>query len=400
MSPAAARVVALRLRAAVESVEELAAVGHRPVPGWAGAAADAQVTAAAGLSRRARAVAEVLRELAGQVEAYADHPASGPDLPTAQLAVELDLRHARLALALTDAPGADLRAVRDAVDLVGLAVDPVTGRPVAVHLLDHDPGAFGGDGRVVLAVGDPATAADVAVVVPGLGADAGSAGVLADRAVALHLAARRADPADGNAVVAWIGYDAPAGPGVLTERMADAGGVRLADAVARLRADRAHDPAHLTVVGHSYGATTVSLAATSAKLAADDVVLAGSPGAGDARTAADLGLPPGHVWVLRNSHDPVAALGARGPLGLGEDPALDTWGATRLRAESATRGQGWPVADHTSYFTPGGEGLESLAHVVAGRPDRATRAPGLRDPWWGPPLDPELDRPVPPEPGA
>ena len=191
----------------------------------------------------------------------------------------------------------------------------------------------------MVAAGDPATADDVAVLVPGLGADADGATVHARRALDLHLAARREDPGDGNAVVAWVGYDAPDGVGVLSERMARAGGALLADDVDDLRDDRAHDPAHLTVVGHSYGATTVSLAATGPQaLDADDVVLAGSPGAGDAGSAADLGIRPGHVWVLRHSHDPVAALGAAGPLGLGEDPALDSWGATRLRAESADRG--------------------------------------------------------------
>lgn len=384
-----------RLRAVADMLREV--VGESAaVEGWEGAAAAAYAGAVLRLGRRAGGVADVLEELAGRL-------VTGPDAAQAlvharlRLAVEVDLAAPSGSPTLGTA-----HATAAALERIGSAVDPVTGRRVEAHLLAYDPEAFGGDGRVVVAAGDPATAPDVTVVVPGLGSDGGSAAAQAQRALAIHLAARRADPTDGNAVVAWMGYDAPEGLGVLSERMARDGGRLLDDAVDDLRDDRIGPPAHVTVVGHSYGATTVSLAATGpGGLAADDVVLTGSPGAGDADSAADLRLPPGHVWVLRNSHDPVAALGASGPLGLGEDPALDTWGATRLRAESPTRGADWPVAAHASYFVPGGEGLGNLAHVVAGRPGRATTAPPLHDRWWAPPLDPELGRtPAGPAPGA
>ena len=378
--------LAARLRVVAGTLHDVAA-GSTGVAGWDGAAATAYAGAAERLRRRVDGVAGVVDELAGRLGSPAD---AGPALVHARLrlAVEADLAAPAGSEALETA-----RATQSALDRIGAAVDPVTGRAVEAHLLAYDPGALDGDGRVVVAAGDPATADDVAVLVPGLGTDGGSAVAHAARALAVHLEARCTDPDDGNAVVAWIGYDAPAGIGVISERQARDGGALLAEAVDALRDARVDDPAHLTVVGHSYGATTVSLAATGpGGLAADDVVLAGSPGAGDARSAADLGVAPGHVWVLRNSLDPVAALGTVGPIGLGEDPAVEDWGATRLRAESATPGLDWPLGDHASYFVPGGEGLDSLAHVVAGRSDGATRAPLLRDPWWSPPLDPELGR--------
>lgn len=377
-----------RVRSAAARLRGVAA-GPPRVEGWGGAAAEAYDAASSSLRRRAEGVAAVLEELAGRLDAHT--------------AAAQSLRHARLRLEVE----ADLagprgsareqgRATRAALDRAAAAVDPVTGRSVEAHLLAYDPGAFDGDGAVVVAVGDPASADDVAVLVPGWGSDGASAPLHVGRALALHLAARRADPGDDNATVAWIGYDAPEGIGVLSERMAAAGGDRLTLAVDGLRADRAHDPAHLTVIGHSYGSTAVSLAATGPEgLAADDVVLVGSPGAGDAEVAADLGLAPGRVWVLRNSLDPVAALGVVGPVGLGEDPALDTWGAIRLRAESATPRTSWadwPLADHASYFQPGGEELDNLARVVAGRHEAVTTAPPLHDPGWGLAVDPELDR--------
>ncbi len=397
----AVRDLAVRLRAVAAELHRVADA-RAPVADWSGVAAEVYATTATDLRCRVRRVAAVLEDLADRL----DTRTGSPRVP----AVAQDLVHARLLLeveqdlAAPTSPGEveAATAAREALALVGAATDPVTGRPVEAHLLAYDPDAFGGDGRVVVAAGDPATADDVAVLVPGLGSDADGAVGHARRALDLHLAARREDPGDGNAVVAWIGYDAPDGVGVLSERMAREGGALLADTVDDLRDARAHDPAHLTVVGHSYGATTVSLAATGPQgLAADDVVLAGSPGAGDAGSAADLGIRPGHVWVLRDSHDPVAALGGYGPFGLGEDPALDSWGGTRLRAESADRGTwgSWPTADHASYFTPGGEGLGNLARVVSGHHGRVLAAPPLHDPWWAPPLDPELGR-TPADPPA
>jgi len=61
---------------------------------------------------------------------------------------------------------------------------------------------------------------------------------------------------------------------------------------------------NLTVIAHSYGSTTATAFAAE-KAQADNLVLIGSPGAGRAETAADLGLPPGHVFVGSASSDPV-----------------------------------------------------------------------------------------------
>jgi hypothetical protein len=302
---------------------------------------------------------------------------------------------------------ANALAAREALDRVADGQDPVTGRPLTATLLLYDPGAFGADGRAAIAVGDPDTAADVAVVVPGFGTDAGSAPVQVDRALTLHEATRDLHPGSV-ATVAWIGYDAPDnalpdldGLGVVREQLAARGGERLADELDGLRAARPGDPAHLTVVGNSYGSTTTALGAVAPGLAADDLVLVGSPGAGGgADHAADLGVGAGHVWVAAASHDPVSALADNGWVGggtlagagLGDDPAEDDFGARRVRAEAVQRGEGGPVADHARYFDRGSESLENISHVVAGEYDRVALAGHRHDPWWGPPLDPEAAR--------
>jgi len=304
---------------------------------------------------------------------------------------------------------ANARAARDALDVVETGTDPVTGRPLTAQLYSFAPAAFAGDGAVCVAVGDVGAADDVAVVVPGLGTDARSAPHQAERAIHLYDAARSLGRGSPAATMAWVGYDAPSyddprdAAGVLGERMAVAGGARLAGLVDGLRAGA---PAHLTVIGHSYGSTALGHAAHDHGVAADDLVLVGSPGAGgEAHQAADLGADPHHVWVGADSRDPVARLGDDGRLdlgslhggGLGTNPASDGFGGTRFRAETPDRPgavlSGGGFAEHSRYFEPGTESLLDLAEIVDGQYDAVLPADPVTDPWWGPPADPEWDRP-------
>lgn len=303
---------------------------------------------------------------------------------------------------------ANALAARDGLDRVAEGIDPVTGQPTRATLHLYDPRAFDGDGRVAIGVGDLDTADNVAVVVPGLGTDAGSASMQADRALTLYESTRFLH-AESVATLAWIGYDAPDNAlgdhdalGVLAEQHAAAGGERLADTLAGLREARPDDPAHQTVIGNSYGSTTTGHGATDHGLAVDDLVLSGSPGAGDpADHASDLGVGTGHVWVATASHDAIAGLAddgwvggdTFGGAGLGDDPAEDEFGARRMRAESVTRGEGLdPFADHRGYFDHDSESLANISHVVAAEYDQVTLAGPRHDPWYGPPQDPEAGR--------
>lgn len=328
-----------------------------------------------------------------------------------RLAVALDLAGlgARSAAGvLGRADGAWLRHAQAAEAALGRAEsrhDPRSGTPVVATLWDYAPVAHGGDGTVALAHGDPDAAAHVAVLVPGLGADADA--VVEEADDAWHLfAAARATTADTVATVAWIGYDAPSAWAsgdldawrVADEGLARAGGAELARDLDGLLVARADDP-HLTVVGHSYGSTTVAQAAAGPGLPADDLVLLGSPGAGPAGHAEDLGVED-RVWVGSASSDPVTRLGDEGWLGgvgtLGEDPAGEAFGARRFRAEDAAREVGlpWSPDQHSGYLEPGGESLAAVALVVGGRPDDVVAAAPRRDPWWGPVRDPEAGRPL------
>jgi len=286
---------------------------------------------------------------------------------------------------------ATARAVAAQLAAVRAQVDPRTGRPTEAQLLVYRPAAFAGEGRVALAVGDVDTADHVAVLVPGMGSSAGATlpRLTTDAARVRAAAGRRSGSAAGTAVVAWVGYDAPSLATVASPAAAHRGGRLLAADLLGLQAARAVPP-HLTVVGHSYGSTTVGLALRDHVTGVDDVVLLGSPGAGVER-AAELQVPRGHVFVGASSRDPVSYLDR-----FGADPTHAAFGAVRFRAEDPARNPLMlDLADHSRYFAPGSESLAGVAAVVAGDAERLVVAPyraelpGLPD---GIGTDPEADR--------
>ena len=278
-----------------------------------------------------------------------------------------------------------------------------------------------GQGRAALSFGDPDTADDVVVYVPGLGTRLGDVGGKDGlRAKTLLAAARTADPARSTASVTWLGYDAPQLEGAEQSTLAVAGTARAEQGGAAyqrflqgLRAGREGAPAHLTALGHSYGSLTVGRAAQRpGGIPADDIVLVGSPGTG-AQRAGELRAGPGHVWVGAAEHDPVthlpgraatgrsvlgavagaglglvlggppgAVAGARAGLSLsdgepdelwfGQDPASRGFGARRFAVEDGD----WRHS-HSDYWgqDPGGGGssLGGLGGIVSGHGEQVPR---------------------------
>ncbi|NYJ06052.1 alpha/beta hydrolase [Petropleomorpha daqingensis] len=212
------------------------------------------------------------------------------------------------------------------------------------------------DGLAAVAVGDLDTADAVAVLVPGifttpeddLAAQVGNAADVADRAGA-------AAPGLAVAALAWIGYGTPQGPlSIITRRDARSGGAALVGALDGLAAARSAlgGPApRTTVVAHSYGAVVLDeAAARPGRLAADAVVLLGSPGG--AADAAALEAP--EVYDAFSPSDPISWAHWFGP-----NPWAAQFGATELPTDLDTL--------HSQYFDPGRPTLGAIAHVVAGR---------------------------------
>jgi uncharacterized protein YukE len=261
-------------------------------------------------------------------------------------------------------------------------------------LLLFDPA---GDGRAAVAFGDPATAANVAVVVPGMGTTIDNFGRTLTNAANLHAEVRdlyadqpaAAHAAHATAVVAWLGYDAPDPAQAVDDRLARQGAPELRRFVDGLRTT--HDGArpHLTVSAHSYGSTLTGFAARDGRLAADDIAVVGSPGLGRGiTTAGELHLDPATtLWAGRAADDPIRLVQLTdaprraldvllpGPLEPppepwlrhGSDPSLPGFGAHRF----ATGG----ASGHSAYFRDAGS-LRNLGYIAAGDAALVTLAAG------------------------
>ncbi|WP_209561276.1 alpha/beta hydrolase [Frigoribacterium sp. PvP032] len=239
-------------------------------------------------------------------------------------------------------------------------------------------------GRAAVSVGDLDTADDVSVLVPGMFFTVGSqlvdwtdtAGELYDEQRSWTYLLARADSSglDQVAVVAWLGYRTPDLTNVYGLDLARAGAVRLGDAITGLDAARASSPARVTVVAHSYGSTTATLALSSGAVSVDSLVLLGSPGS-VVPSAALLDVTGHDVYAAAGSFDPVAGSGY-----FGADPGTAGFGAVLLHTGGGADGYtGRALAaahGHNSYLVPGTETLRSTALVGLGRGDLVDGEPG------------------------
>ncbi|MFC5007921.1 alpha/beta hydrolase [Dactylosporangium cerinum] len=232
------------------------------------------------------------------------------------------------------------------------------------------------DGRAVEVVGDPATAATVVVLVPGVDTtaanfDRGLGGVQrrAPAWQARQLAARvaaLATPTSGSvAVVAWLGYHPPRGIKLAAVREDAAA----SGAAALLRFLRAVTAPRVVLVGHSYGSTVIGRAAarldTGLAGRVTDVVALGSPGMGVDR-AADLHTSA-RIWAGSAAGDWTRRLPGARILGAGHGthPTDPAFGALPLPVDGVT--------GHDGYFVPGTASLDALAAIAIGDLDAAAR---------------------------
>ncbi|WP_433283410.1 alpha/beta hydrolase [Micromonospora sp. CA-244673] len=248
------------------------------------------------------------------------------------------------------------------------------------YLLGLDPA---GDGRAVVALGNPDRAGAVLTYVPGMTADLADAPGELGRAARVLDRCAALDPGTEAAAVLWLDYDAPDFlPEAARGRQAEDAGPALHRFQEGLRASHEGPPARQTVLGHSYGSVVVGTAARDHGLSADALVFVGSPGVG-VDHAAELRMPPGQVWaatapddVIRLARPPDElarrAVLAGTPLGpaaalldphddrlwFGEDPSSPGFGGRRF--PSGRHG-------HAGYWDPGNPALDGMARIVLGR---------------------------------
>lgn len=251
-----------------------------------------------------------------------------------------------------------------------------------------------GQGRAILSYGDPDTADNVAAYVPGLNTQLKDvADEDGDRAKHIYDSAQSANHGQQKtASIVWLGYDAPQ---LGTDRPADSdlsvageergkqGGAAFGEFLDGIQASHQGNRPHVTAIGHSYGSFTLGQAAQrEGGIPADDIVLVGSPGTG-AQRAEQLGVGPGHVWVGAAESDLIThapsdlekSFGIAGhfiephELHFGQDPASEGFGGIRFGVEA-----GDSPDSHSDYFDKdrGGDSLENMGRIVAGRPDQVS----------------------------
>lgn len=223
------------------------------------------------------------------------------------------------------------------------------------------------DGRAVIAMGNPDTAAHTGVLVPGTNTEMDAVPGQIERIGRLKTAAEEQSHGESVAMVTWLGYDAPeASPtdfnSVGGTGRAEDGAPDLRRFVAGLNASHDDSPSHTTVLGHSYGSTVVGAAAAGGSgLGADDIVVVGSPGM-TVDEAKDLQMDPEHVWIGGAEDD--AVINHASDLTLGRDPMLGGFGGNNFEVD--THG-------HSGYWDRDSQSLANQGAVIAG--GRPTEVP-------------------------
>ncbi|WP_327269096.1 alpha/beta hydrolase family protein [Streptomyces sp. NBC_01218] len=255
-----------------------------------------------------------------------------------------------------------------------------------------------GNGRAIVAYGNPDTSRNVAAYVPGLntGLDAKFARNDLQRARDTAIGAQYHSPS--SAAIAWLGYDTPqsfdgwSSLAVAGTERAEKGGKAFGQFINGVSVTNETGDPHITAIGHSYGSRTVGAASQEGGgiSGVDDVVLVGSPGVG-VEHAQDLGVGRGHVFVGAAENDPVTRLPSKGrlvagaapfillkdDLWFGKDPASADFGAHRFRVDEGP----WLVsrdgfaAAHSDYLSPKRDAVSAgnIALIVAGRPEKVQR---------------------------
>ncbi|MFG2825376.1 alpha/beta hydrolase [Kitasatospora sp. NPDC048365] len=264
------------------------------------------------------------------------------------------------------------------------------GRPPA-YLLGFDTN---GKGHAIVAVNNPDTADNVVTYVPGTGARLGSIGGDIDRSDRMVTSTDRADPTSNKttASITWVGYDAPQSiiPEAADDGYAKGAEDKLHNFEVGLRTTHEGEPARQTIIGHSYGSTTVGYAMRDKGLPVDAVMFVGSPGTG-VDNAKDLGIDPSHVYAGRGDADAIdnavstnplnwvrdgaselgstISNGFSGPLGytseednhlaFGRDPSNGNFGGHKIPTD--------PGVGHSDYWNNGGKSLDAMGLVISGK---------------------------------
>lgn len=204
-------------------------------------------------------------------------------------------------------------------------------------LLDMDSGE---QGKAVVAIANPDDADHVSVTTPGMDTNIRNsfAGAIGETESLRHEAYRQLRLAgrDGQSVstIMWLGYEPPDNRGsrlpgwsfleVAQQDRATNGAPDLVAFYRGLDATSNKTDPHLVAFGHSYGSLTQGIALQQpGGHPVDDAAFYGSPGF-EAGTEAELGLAPGHGYVMQGDRDWIAKFQSRRRFGLNGPAPLAT----------------------------------------------------------------------------
>ncbi|HVQ99899.1 MAG TPA: alpha/beta hydrolase [Mycobacterium sp.] len=232
-----------------------------------------------------------------------------------------------------------------------------------------------GNGRAIVAVGDPDTARNVATFVPGTGSNLAGCGDYLNRADLIARAAARAH-SPSTSVITWVGYDAPQDiiPDAMSEKYALGAEKDLQRFQDGLRATHDGPPAHNTVIGYSYGTTTVGYAARDGSLNANDVVFVASPGVGVQHaqglhlTGVDPSQNGSHIHSTTAEHDIIRIADGH----FGPNPSDPGFGSQTFSSKPGDESPWYELSlsakAHSQYWDPDNPALDNMGRVIAGKP--------------------------------
>lgn len=233
---------------------------------------------------------------------------------------------------------ADLQERAANAESLQAALESGSGSEEELLLLGFDTAE---DGKAVVSVGDPDTAAHTAVYVPGTTSDLEGVGGLINDAAVLQRDAKYMAPDEQTAVVMWLDYDAPDnampifqdGPFYPEAYTTD----QAMDARADLNSfldglEATHDgESHMTLMGHSYGSVTAGATATEYQIAADQIISFASPGL-TVGSADELSVGSDDVWSTRADGDIIDLAVSTGAMG--SDPISSDFGGNTFEADA------------------------------------------------------------------
>lgn len=285
----------------------------------------------------------------------------------------------------------ELKAERDDRDALTDLQDAIAG-PASTgqehYLLHFDTED---DGGAIVSVGNPDTATNTGIFVPGTysaldnfgdpGGALGRAEAMADDAKTFGV------PGEETAMIAWLDYDSPQSASPLEAfgdssidlsklapeagdgKAAEDGAQTLNQFINGLDATHQDGGANTTIAGHSYGGLLVGEAAQDPNTGADQLIGIAAPGFGVDR-AHELAIDEENVWATMAEGDAIAFPAGESVIH-GNDPTGENFGSNVFTSTPSGESGG---DIHGGYWDDENAARKNMALIITGQPSKVDQA--------------------------